>query len=320
MRNCSLFLVLALLAACSSTDFIVGDENLLPARALLDVPFYPQEDYHCGPAALAGLFDYYGAARAPREIAQWVYVPDKKGSLQIEMQSAIRQAGFLAYPLDTGIEDILREVDAGNPVLVLQNLGLSWWPQWHYANVIGYNLADQKIIINSGQTASYAVGLRTFSNTWNRAGSWAMLAMPPSQVPVTATAHRFLQAASDLESVGQQDAAYLAYRAALTRWPGEAVALMGLGNIYFAREDYRKSVQAFAELVGAQPGNALAWNNLAYAYQAYGCPVESRKSIVKAITISPDDRRIEDSFQELNNVQGGLTSPDYCSEALEGFR
>ena len=305
---------------CSSTNYLVTDETLLPDRVLLDVPLYPQEEYHCGPAALAGLFGYYGEARTPREIAQWVYVPDKKGSLQIEMQSAIRQAGFLAYPMDANIEDILHEIDAGNPVLVLQNLGLSWWPQWHYANVIGYNLDDQQIIINSGQTASYTVGLRTFSNTWDRAGSWAMLVMPPSTVPATATAHRFLQAASDLESVGQQDTAYLAYRAALKRWPGEGVALMGLGNIYFARGDYRKSVQAFAELVRTQPGNALAWNNLAYAYQAYGCPIQARKTIDKAIAISPNDRRIADSFQELNNSQDGLTSSDYCDETIEWFR
>jgi hypothetical protein len=33
----------------------------------------------------------------------------------------------------------LREVAAGNPVLVLQNLSFAWAPVWHYAVVMGYD-------------------------------------------------------------------------------------------------------------------------------------------------------------------------------------
>jgi tetratricopeptide (TPR) repeat protein len=316
IRYCSLFSTLVLLTACGSAPLIAPDSAPLSDQALLTVPFYPQQDYHCGPAALAGLFNYHGTQLSPGEVARWVYIPDRQGSLQIEMQAAIRQAGFLAYPLDNNIEAILLEVDAGNPVLVLQNLGLAWWPQWHYSNVIGYDLKRQKIILNSGKNAGYTVALSTFNNTWSRAGSWGIVPLPPSQLPATATAHRYLKAASDLEKVGQENSAYTAYTAALQRWPEQPLALMGLGNIYYAREEYRKAVAKFAELARIQPENALAWNNLAYAYQAYGCPTETQKSIERAGSLAPHDSRIASSFVELNSSREQMASPSYCREVL----
>ena len=221
---------------------------------MLDVPLYPQEVNHCGPAALAGLFDFNGRSISPDEIAGWVYIPGRKGSLQVEMQAAVRRAGFLAYPLEPGIETLLQEVAAGNPVLVLQNLGLSWWPKWHYANVIGYDLAQQTIILNSGRTAGYELGLSTFNRTWQRADGWGLVALPADRLPQTATPQNYTRAAVDLESAGQTELAYEAYGTALERWPGNPVALMGLGNIRYARADYCGAVEAFAELVGRAAG------------------------------------------------------------------
>jgi hypothetical protein len=37
------------------------------------------------------------------------------------------------------------QLEAGRPVLVLQNLALKLWPQWHYAVVVGYLPEHQAI-------------------------------------------------------------------------------------------------------------------------------------------------------------------------------
>lgn len=301
-----------MLAACSSIAPAAYTQAELPEKTVLDVPLYPQEAHHCGPAALAGLFDFNGRVISPDEVAGWVYIPGRKGSLQIEMQAAVRRAGFLAYPLEPSIENLLQEVAAGNPVLVLQNLGLSWWPKWHYANVIGYDLVRQKIILNSGRTAGYELALSTFNRTWQRADSWGLVALPPDRLPHTATPQAYVLAAVDLESAGQTELAYLAYSSALKRWPGNPVALMGLGNIRYAREDHCAAVEAFAELVGWQPDNALGWNNLAYAYQACGCPQEALASIARANELAPDDARIAESYRELGQLPAVKQSQPHC--------
>jgi hypothetical protein len=54
------------------------------------------------------------------------------------MIGAARRHGRLAY-LITGPDSMFEEVAAGHPVIVLQNLGLSWYPVWHYAVVVGYD-------------------------------------------------------------------------------------------------------------------------------------------------------------------------------------
>ena len=114
----------------------------LPVRAeLTDVPFFAQEDYQCGPAALAMALNAAGVGVTPDALVNQVYIPARKGSLQVEMLASARRHGLLAYELAPELKDVLAEVAAGNAVIVLQNQGLwSFHPYWHYAVVIGYDL------------------------------------------------------------------------------------------------------------------------------------------------------------------------------------
>ncbi|HCD05301.1 MAG TPA: bacteriocin/lantibiotic ABC transporter, partial [Methylophaga sp.] len=97
---------------------------------LEDVPFFPQTQYQCGPAALATVMQYRGIDILPDTLTEQVYIPEKQGSLQIEMIAATRKQGLMPYPLAPDMEDLLTEVAAGNPVLVMQNLGYNWKPFW----------------------------------------------------------------------------------------------------------------------------------------------------------------------------------------------
>ena len=92
---------------------------------LREVPFFPQEEYQCGPAALATVLSASGSRVAPEDLVAQVYLPERKGSLQVEMLAAARRHGRVSYQLAPRLEDLLRELAAGNPVIVLQNLGVS---------------------------------------------------------------------------------------------------------------------------------------------------------------------------------------------------
>jgi len=72
----------------------------LPVRAeLKEVPFFAQEEYQCGPAAIAMAMNAAGASVTPEQMVEQVYLPARKGSLQIEMLVAPRQHGFITYEL-----------------------------------------------------------------------------------------------------------------------------------------------------------------------------------------------------------------------------
>ena len=153
-------------------------EHLPAYGEITGVPFFPQTQHQCGPAALATVLVYQGENTSPEQLASQVYLPEREGSLQIEMAAAARAHGMLVYPLKPLLRDLLAEVSAGNPVLVLQNNGFDWLPQWHYAVVTGYDLSGNKIILRSGETRRYIISFNTFETTWQRSGHWALVILP----------------------------------------------------------------------------------------------------------------------------------------------
>ncbi|HAQ87551.1 MAG TPA: hypothetical protein DCR78_14050, partial [Pseudomonas sp.] len=151
MARLILLFAVILLGACARTPIVPVGASGLPERVELDeVPFFPQEDYQCGPAALATMLTQRGVATEPQQLVERVYLPQRKGSLQVEMVAAARSHELLVYPLEPQLQAVLTEVAAGNPVLVLQNLAFDRWPQWHFAVVVGYDLAAQTIVLRSG--------------------------------------------------------------------------------------------------------------------------------------------------------------------------
>ena len=158
----------------------------LPERIeLTAVPFFPQLEYQCGPAALATVLVGAGAKTTPEELVPQVYIPERKGSLQVEMLAAARRHGMVSYALAPRFEDLLREIAAGTPVIVLQNLGL-FSAGWHYAVAIGYDYPRGTLVLRSGTQEREVMPFAAHEVVWMRSGYWAMVAVPPDRIPVTA--------------------------------------------------------------------------------------------------------------------------------------
>lgn len=264
----------ALLSACAGltpTSPQSIPDDLPPNRLLTNLPFHAQEEYQCGPAALSMLLGQRNIAVAPDQLKDRVYLPERKGSLQVEMVAAAREQGLLVYPLAPELKAILREVDAGNAVLVMQNLAFGWYPQWHYAVVVGYDLNTQDLILHSGLNARQREPFGLFLRTWQRADNWAVVAMPAGTLPATAEPLRYLKAAADLEQVGQTASAEAAYRQASERWTDQPAPLLGLGNIAWKDGRQSEAVDHFSELVRRFPEYQAGWNNLATGMEAMGC-------------------------------------------------
>lgn len=260
----------------------------LPDRVeLTGTAFFPQEDYQCGPAALATVLVGQGIAVTPEELVGEVYVPERRGSLQVEMRAATRTRGLVAYRLRPELADVLVEVAAGNPVLVFQNLGLRAVPRWHYAVVIGYDLDAREIVLRSGTIERHVNDLRRFERTWARGERWAFVALPPDRLPATADTLSWLRAVNELEQTGMLSAAASGYRTAIARWPDEHIGYVGLANAQFAAGDFRAAEQALRDLLQTQPRRHEAWNNLAHVLAARQCGHEARGAAECAIALAP---------------------------------
>ena len=265
----------ALLSACAGRPVAVPPPEAFPdvaaKRHLQNVPFYAQDAYQCGPAALAMVLSQRGRNASPEALKDRVYIPERKGTLQVELVAAGRERDLLVYPLAGKLEDLVAEVDAGNAVLVMQNLAFDWLPQWHYAVVMGYDLKRREMIVHSGLNEARREPFEVFLRTWQRADRWALVMMPPDVLPATAEPLHYLLAASDLEQTGRLDSAALAYQSALERWPDQATARFGLGNVAWAQGRKQAAVKHFRVLTAQFPELEAGWNNLAFTLDATGC-------------------------------------------------
>jgi hypothetical protein len=236
----------------------------LPVRAeVADVPFFPQKDYQCGPAALAMALNAAHTSVTPDELIDQVYIPARKGSLQIEMLASARRHGLVAYELAPELTDVLKEIAAGTPVIVLENYGFRIYPIWHYAVALGYDLDTAHIVRHSGVYERQLMPFAVFEYIWKDDGHWAMVAVPPERVPATATEPRYSSAVIALEKTGQTKSAFTAYKALLERWPDSLAGRMGLGNTAYALHDLDTAESAFKEAAQDHPDSAAAFNNLA---------------------------------------------------------
>lgn len=282
------FLIVLLLAGCATQTrtLLQGPAADLPARIeLSSAPFHPQERYQCGPAALATVLGASGFDVAPDVLVAQVYVPAREGSLQPEMLAAARSNGAVSMTIAPRLDALLGEVAAGHPVVVLQNLSLSWAPLWHYAVVIGYDLAQGDIILRSGTTARLTMPLSTFEHTWARSQYWGMMALPPGQLPVSADEEQVVAALVAFEKTAGAKQARKAYDSALQRWPRNAILHFGFGNAAYAAGDKRIAADAFRRTTQLIPEHVAALNNLAMVMAELGDLAQARAAAEKAVAL-----------------------------------
>jgi hypothetical protein len=267
-----------------------------------DVPFYPQEEYDCGPASLAMALAWSGIPVSPQTLAPILLSPKKKGTLQISMISGTRRFGRVAY-LISEPKDLLAEVAAGHPVVVFQNLGLSWMPVWHYAVVVGYNLQDKELILHSGRTPYKQVPIRLFSKTWAASEYWGLLVLRPTELPANAKEERYIRAIVGLEKAAKWEPAIDGYKTALKKWPNNVSVRIGLGNTYYALGDLRSAEQILREASKMAPEEGIVFNNLAQVLWEQGRNEEASTHALKAVQIGGP---LKTEFQRtLKEIQAG---------------
>lgn len=309
LKSCMLVFAF-LLSSCAAQGVreVTLDPQLPRMVELTQTPFFPQQEYHCGPAALATALHAVHIRVSPDTLAPEVYIPSRKGSLQVEMLAAARRHGALAVKISPDLGALVKEIAAGNVVVVMQNLGLSWAPSWHYAVVVGYDLDKELIWLRSGTYARFEMTLSTFQRTWARSQYWAFVAAKPGSLPATVSLENVTQALIAFEKNASNADKRMAYASAVARWPDNLVLLMGLGNATYVAGDFTASAQAFSAAIQAHPDSAAAHNNYAHVLLAQGRLQEARRAAERAMQLATDDSNLQAQIQAtLNEINAAST-------------
>ena len=278
---------------------------------LTEVPFFPQQDYQCGPASLATVLRYSGVDTDPEALRARVYIPGKQGSLQLEMAAAARSAGRIAYLPPAKLAALLAELQAGRPVIVLQNLGLERYPVWHFAVVIGYSAQTDSFILRSGETRRQVTSAYDFVRTWALAGQWSMVVLQPGQLPATDDPDGFVRAVAAAEAARRELDVTASYQAAVERWPDHVLARLGLANAQRRTGHLPQAIEGYRDVLAREPGQVVAANNLADALNAYGCHALALQTIDAAVQAAGPSHSLRKVLEQTHaEILAGETRPE----------
>lgn len=279
VTSAAVLAALVLLATgCASFDVRIPD-SLEPRVDLADTPFHPQLEHHCGPAALTTVLEASGARPEYDEVAERVYVPDLEGSLQVEMMAAARNFDRIPFRVPGELSAVLAEVEAGHPVLILQNLRVRSLPAWHYAVVVGYDREKKEILMRSGTERELTTPVQRWMRQWDWASRWAIVVLEPGELPAEPNQAAVFRALADFDENAGPESRLNAWTAAAELWPDAALVHTGLGNARYELDEREAAADSFRRALAVQPENWPARLNLAQVLLELDRPCEGLEVI-----------------------------------------
>ncbi len=169
---------LATFGGCAGRDFSVIKPGIEQrGHYIVNVPFYTQDEDSCGPAALASVVSFWGQPVSLEEIKKKVYLSELRGTLPMDMERYLREAGFRTVSSSGTLEELKARVRENIPIICLLDLGFSVYRRPHYVTVIGFDDVNKVLITHDGVNANAVVGYEQFMKEWGRAGNWMVVAL-----------------------------------------------------------------------------------------------------------------------------------------------
>ncbi len=152
------------------------------SRVIAAIPFFQQEAYQCGPAALATVIAYWhGKGRAPfsptpDEIAGETYSSAARGVLAMDLELYARKHGFRTRQLSGTIAQLKALVDEGVPPIIFIDLGFSLYQVNHFVVVTGYGTGG--VLVNTGRHENRFISEEDLNRRWEKTGHWTLVVEP----------------------------------------------------------------------------------------------------------------------------------------------
>lgn len=162
-------IILFFFCSCSTVSVQFDSNSILINK----VPFYPQNDYQCGPSSLAGVLNYWGKGVTPDDVAKDIYSASALGTLNIDMVIYANKTGLYALQYAGNWDDLKKNINNGYPLIVLVDYGFSVYQANHFMVVVGYN--DNGVIVNSGKAERIFIDKEKFLKVWKKTNYWTLL-------------------------------------------------------------------------------------------------------------------------------------------------
>ncbi len=175
------FLLAGLLGhGCGRTtlEAVQADVAAGHGHLIAGVPFVAQDAYQCGPAALAMVLRYWGAAADADEIGRALYLPSARGVLNVELEFQARRRGFRTEAFTGTLERAKAELRRGRPLIVFQDLGRGPVSVPHFAVLLGFDDRAEVVVLHSGTTPYHLLSYAEFLRTWASQRAWTLLVTP----------------------------------------------------------------------------------------------------------------------------------------------
>ena len=298
------------MSALALTACVTGPARLPenPQHELTGVAFFPQDTHQCGPAALATMLVSTGVDTTAEQLVPEVYIPARRGSLQMEMLAAARRHGRIPLLLAPDFSALRTELEAGNPVLVLQDFGALGIRRWHYAVAIGYDPAREVLVLRSGKERRHLEHEWYFLRTWQAGENWAVTITPAGRIPATATAAGYIRAVAASESHLPAADVDASYAAALRRWPDEPLVLFASANRHYAAGRLDAAQASYRHLLELQPDHLAAHNNLANLLIDRGCAAEAQEHARRALALAEKEPALAPAVRETSERAGQMSA------------
>jgi len=182
------------------------------------------------------------------------------------------------YVLPPDEDALVATVAAGLPVLLLQKLGAGPVPGWHYAVLVGYDAPRDRFVLRSGTERRKEMSGPQFLATWDRAGRWALVALPPGVLRPRRISHatwKQLRASRRSAAARRRHQPMQPPRAAGR--PSRCPAGAGQSRLRARRP--RRGRAGFHAAAQLDPQDAAARNNRAEVLRQLGCMTAARREI-----------------------------------------
>lgn len=166
-------LCLMLFACASTTAPAPVSSPAGKSRVMKSVPFFPQEDYQCGPAAMASVLNYRGVKTTPEEVAAAIYSKSARGTLNFDMVFYAEKKGLFARQYPGSLADLKYRIDKSHPLIVMVDYGFLVYQKNHFMVVVGYDGGN--VIVHSGRDSFKAIPIDDFLKTWQKTNNWTLL-------------------------------------------------------------------------------------------------------------------------------------------------
>ncbi|MBI2400120.1 MAG: C39 family peptidase [Deltaproteobacteria bacterium] len=142
------------------------------------VPFFPQDEYMCGPAALASVIGYYGSSSGMKDVAVEVYSEKLKGTLPMDLLLYAKAKGFEAKYYKGSMNGLKESLTRGEPLILFLNLGYSFYPVGHYIVAVGMDQVAGVVFAHSGTEKEQAFTMKELEKSWAKTGYSTLLVRP----------------------------------------------------------------------------------------------------------------------------------------------